>query len=396
MNLWKVTPKINLLTFIILICLLSAGCNQLGEEKKNFWSKYFSYQEQTRNKFFFTEYWDIFLGTLKPEEVNLLKKEPNGDMKLYFHSDSTSAKVSKDELKEKGGYLVSVLFRESKFSERPTFFYHREMKISNIEIYTINDFWKWLRTTLSSDSTDSIIKSSKAYSFFSDLYEIQTSEDEKSYTFKFKPKEKLKQFDEFHYNRMMRILNVMILDIKLLTSDDTIFARISNDHNMFKIIALKDKFNNPEEKATLKFDLDLFINFYGLKIDLKGIQYKIDYSENSKNAIMKGYYSKKPSVKISGGLLYILPPFLLNLFIPDDMETYFNQFFDLAINGNKGKGSFFETKISKVGNKMNILSVNEGEIFQKTFRFLLTPSPKDRKQAKFINELEKKLLLDFD
>jgi hypothetical protein len=201
---------------------------------------------------------------------------------------------------------------------------------------------------------------------------------------------KLETLDSAVYSRLKTILDRAIIQIDVSIPEKEKIFSLSNDKDKFQIyLNQKDKIPNSLDKLIFKISLDA--NFYGLKIQINNLLYQMNFT-NSKNVYtIVGKFVNIPEYKVSGRLGYIVPTSILNLFIPGNIDEYFQDFFDLRLNGNDGKGSFWKLISTIDKNKMNVKSISESEIPRKPFRFL-SSDKKSKDTHVFQIELEKKIL----
>jgi len=95
-------------------------------------------------------------------------------------------------------------------------------------------------------------------------------------------------------------------------------------------------------KKRFYLSTNIHINIYGLKFDTQDIKIKSIY-QNIKN---KGSFFFKihqfPKIKVSGYFWHIIPTWLIDLFIPGNIDILINKFTKVLQYGNNGQGSFMK------------------------------------------------------
>jgi hypothetical protein len=102
-----------------------------------------------------------------------------------------------------------------------------------------------------------------------------------------------------------------------------------------------------------------------------------------------------PQYKIAGKLFYIIPPGIINFFIPQDMDSYISDYFDLLTRTGDSEGANFSTKIKKLeGNLVQVTHESYSENFQKPFRPLASYKKEKREGRDFYLDLRNKIVED--
>ncbi len=90
----------------------------------------------------------------------------------------------------------------------------------------------------------------------------------------------------------------------------------------------------------LSLGMSAFVSVYGLKINTGYLGASLRYrmSHDSMRAYFKLAHADK--AKISGALFGVLPPWVIDLSIPSNLQYLMNRFTEVILNANQGKGSY--------------------------------------------------------
>lgn len=184
------------------------------------------------------------------------------------------------------------------------------------------------------------------------------------------------------------------LEVTLLVKDGTILPADSN----WCPISLDGldftKLNNL--KATIKGEL--IAHFHGVNCEVKNIQIEQEYHRDKESAILINRFIKKPDVqKVKGRVYGIIPIWLIDVFIPSNIDTLVDDFAYVLAKGNNGKGTIgeFSYKAQEDGNFV-FKVFGEGEALNNNFvsfgfnlmNKVLIPDDKTFKEAlKFVRWL---------
>ena len=110
---------------------------------------------------------------------------------------------------------------------------------------------------------------------------------------------------------------------------------------------------------------------------------------------MTGKFPIYPKYTVSGNLFYVIPPGLINIFIPQDIDSYMADYFDLLTRTGDSEGANFTTKIKKLeDNQVLVQFESYSEIFQKPFRPLASNKKEKREGRDFYLDLRNKIVED--
>lgn len=374
------------------IFVLILNCTSKTQSQYQFWNDYFLIQNAIRSKYSDMEIMGILNGNMTEKQEKSVQQNSEGHFFLTIFSskktpfnlqDRSDLNSQKDDF-----FFLSSRFIPAKFKNLETYKNLRIVEYNLFPIYTYVDFFKWVRSVQQLDSIT--LTKDPTYAFLCEYFLCQVRVEKENFWIDFSLTKKLETLDSAVYSRLKTILDRAIIQIDVSIPEKEKIFSLSNDKNKFQIyLNQKDKIPNSLDKLIFKISLDA--NFYGLKIQINNLLYQMNFT-NSKNVYtIVGKFVNIPEYKVSGRLGYIVPTSILNLFIPGNIDEYFQDFFDLRLNGNDGKGSFWKLISTVDKNKMNVKSISESEIPRKPFRFL-SSDKKSKDTHVFQIELEKKIL----
>jgi hypothetical protein len=86
--------------------------------------------------------------------------------------------------------------------------------------------------------------------------------------------------------------------------------------------------------------VDFYGNIYGLKFENPEILFHCNFQKKADTGILKAELRSIAPTKVSGGFSYLIPSWLIDIFIPGNMEEIVNHFFQVLVKANDGEGSF--------------------------------------------------------
>lgn len=119
----------------------------------------------------------------------------------------------------------------------------------------------------------------------------------------------------------------------------------------------------------IKFNgrLSFYGNIYGLIFENNGLEFEGNfYNEKEQGKFFIKLRNIEPT-KVSGGFSYIIPAWLIDFFIPGDMEELVNHFFQVIVQSNYKKGAFVKLTLDKQKNDWLIHTNAEGEFVENFF-----------------------------
>lgn len=376
------------------------ACFVKSSTHSSFWDNFFSNQQLLIDRYADTELYPILFGSLKPEEEKLLTKKDN---KLYLsgyvtkQNNSLIPKIDdKENPSESDVYFTKVEYVKSEFKERPTYKIKRKTNF-RYPTYTMKDFFHWLEVfseSINNDEQLAILDKSVVYQFLCSEFKCQSELETGSAKLAFTLDDRMKAKYKTFYMSLSDTLSKLKFRMKVFSKSEKIGEIYSEGKTIFtKILHLKKGQLHNIENLTLYFEIDL--NFYGLRIHIENLEYHIHIKTIDTEETLSGKFPIYPKYKVSGRLFYILPPGLINIFIPQDIDAYMADFFDLLTRTGDSEGANFTTKIKKLdSNEVNVTFESYSEIFQKPFRPLASNRRQKREGRDFYLDLRNKIVED--
>ncbi len=383
------------LSYMILTIIIG-NCINKNINQHDYWEQYFSTHNEIRNSSFMGGEYEILFGGLNPEKEAIMKKNSDGDLYLttsiskrgdkYYKNTEAEIYPSKDDILH-----IYTKYSLKQVNSKDTYLIKRTSHFSAKE-YTILDFIDWYYFFMYNLNDESIIKKSNTYTSFCKYYNCSITSSETNLLFVFAPNNKLKDSDFSQYTRMKKFLELTMIDLKISAPSGEIIFKLSNNKDNFIIEIPKLKIN--EKFGNFQILTSIYLDYYGLKINLLDIGYKFLVEKKASIVYVKGNYNIYPKILISGRLWHILPPGLLDIFIPGNMNDYFKGYFDLLFKGSSGQGSFIEITSNVSQGKVDMVAINQSESYRKPFRIFGNPVKKEKTPSSFTLEFENAILED--
>ena len=384
-----------ILPFILISLFSLINCKNYPKSGSAFWKDFYTFHDELRQSSFLGGEYNIIFKSLSPEKEAVLNKIPPNTLYLSGRVKKTNTgRVAEfsdlKEASEEDLLFAKTSYQLSNRKGKETYKIIRETKYSLPPLYA-SDILQWLAVFL--ENPESLnLDASSFYKYFCTYYECKRSSKNNLWSLKFHPGIKLNSLDPVHYNRTMKSLENTRFHIDVSNKENGKFLEIRSDNKDFIIEFVQGKKINP----TGRFDLNIVfhIEYFGLKIDIKNLKYSLTHKQSKTEETLQGQYIGQPSLVISGNLWHILPPFLIDAFIPGNMEEYLNDYFDMLQNGNNGKGNYFEIKYTRGREGMTMNVINSSEVYRKPFKFLSSPPKKEESASKFMHGLEERVITD--
>lgn len=375
---------------LFLIPILFINCFQKNKNYYEYWESFFNTHEELKNKSFMGGEYDILFGNLHPDKEAILKKDQNGN---YFLAGSVqkgkeglNVNLNADIFPGNNDLLhVYTKYQFNKNYNRETYFIQRTSHFNSSE-FSILDFISWYSAILELLPLEKI-QASSTYKLFCSYFDCDLSKTDTVLSMNFTPNSKFKEDHFQQYSRLKKFLELATIEVKILSPSSIEIFSLVNNNKYYRIEIPQVKIN--QFTGLYQIMVTLKINYYGLKINLNDIGYAIQIEKNQNDITLKGNYNKYPKIIIDGRLWHILPPELLNIFIPGDMNSYFSNYFDMIFKNNQLK---IITNINK--NRANMVVFNQSEVFRKPFRIFGNPTKNEKNNSKFNHEFEKAILED--
>jgi hypothetical protein len=379
----------------IILFMVTTNCNNKNSNHYEYWEQYFSAHNEIRNSSFMGSEYEILFGGLSPEKEAIMKKNTDGDLYLttsiskrgdkYFKNTESDIYPTKDDILH-----IHTKYTLKQINTKETYLIRRTSHFTGKE-FSVIDFIDWYFFFLN-NWNDETIKKSSTYNTFCRYYICNLSISDTNLIFLFSPNNKLKDSDISQYTRMKKFLELTKIDLKINSPSGEIIFSLSNTKDNF-IIEIP-KLKTSEKFGNFQIITSIYLDYYGLKINLTDIGYQFLVEKKQKLISLKGNYNIYPKILISGRLWHILPPGLLDIFIPGNMNDYFKGYFDMLFKGSSGLGSFIEITSVVSQNKVDMVIINQSESYRKPFRIFGNPPKREKSPSSFTIEFEKSVLED--
>ncbi len=390
---------IKLILFSILIFSLE-GCFVKNITHSNFWDNFFSNQQLLIDKYADTDLYPILFGSLKPEEEKFLFKKDDTLYLTGYVSKQNETKIikidNKEEIADNDEYFTKVEYTKSTFKGRETYKLKRNT-IFKYPAYTMKDFFHWLEVFSSSVNSDeqlALLDRSIVYQFLCAEFRCQSELSENHASLSFTLDERMKLQYKTFYTKLNEALGKVKFKVKYFSKTKKIGEIYSEGKTIYaKILNFKKGELQNLDSLTMFLEVDL--NFYGLKIHVQNLEYHLSMKYSESEEVMTGKFPIYPKYKVSGRLFYFLPPGIINIFIPQDIDSYMADYFDLLTRSGDSEGANFTTRIKKLdGNQVHVNFESYSEIFQKPFRPLASHKKEKREGRDFYLDLRNKIVED--
>lgn len=384
------------LFYIIITIFLSLNCSMKNKNHYDYWETFFLAHEELKRSSFMEGEYEVLFGGLHPDKEAILRKDSQGN--LYI-----SASVSKKNDKfirnlETGNYPnkedilhIYTTYKFSSFKGRESYIIKRVSHFSAKE-YTVIDFLNWYNFISKNIPNDEDIQKSSTYNFLCKYFNCDVVKTDLYLDLLFSPNSNLKEIDILQYTKLKKFLEIASIDLKIFSPGGDNIFQLTNNNKSFKITLPKNLQNQNLGKYQILTNINL--NYYGLNINLIDIGYVFEIEKKNSAILLKGYYNKFPEIKITGKLWHILPPEVLNIFIPGNMNNYFKEYFEMLFKGSTGQGNYIELISNVSQGKVDMVVINYSELYRKPFKIFGSPPKKEKSIPVFNNELEKAILED--
>ncbi len=348
----------------------------------------------------------LFKGNLSPnDESELFSK----DDRLYIVFNAKKINQSwnwefSPERNPNSPYSVSFNIKKSKFKERPTYLIDRttDIQSSRFTNYEFIHFIKHLgdEPNFKLKLAESKIHQFLCSSFNCESYEIRNTDlsiNSLKYTLNDETKRLYPEFYEKAKSRLSQ-LSIKVDIIQYPSKTKVIHMETGKD--FIRIDFFKNAIDISKNFFQFQIKTNVDVRALGLHFELKNLDYYLDLDKKGDTYTASGKYKTIPDYKLEGRLLYIIPPSFVEVFLPQDLEEYFQDYFHLLVfGGESGGGNYFRANAQVKENKMNIHTVYHSEIFQKRFSFFSDGSRAERGgdiiSGSFLKDLRSSILLEW-
>lgn len=386
----------------ILIIFLTYNCVQKKPNQAAYWQEYLSFQKNIGREYPSGGIRNALYGNLTSADESFLQ-EKEGILSIDFYLRKTDhgfqSVITNEKVPANAPYKIHVDYVPSSFKDQKTYRMKRRTE-SILPFFSYLDFFSHadhLQNFFRSGTelSQKFEKISVAHQYLCSISNCDVGRAENSSWLMYELDESTSaKFPEF-YKRMFKLLNQVSYRITVFKSGDFLSGIELYNERTKTFLKIPDTTPGYWLKPdTLHVRVSLFIQAYGLKIDIRSLGYRLRFYSSKNYEKVTGEFSKLPEQKISGRFLQIFPPGIVNWFIPGNMEEYFDNFFTLLVHGSDGNGgNRFESESFRVGNKMKVTLRSEAEIFRERFKLFQSSGEKDDNPS-FFEFLEKVLIED--
>ncbi len=381
---------------IAMTSLLCVSCTMKVGTHYEYWNLFFTTHQEIKKASFMGGEYDILFGGLRPEKEPIMQKDSNGDLFMSVavikRGEKLSTNLNASNFPEKDDILhIHSTYSLKEFKNKETYVLKRVSHFSGRE-YSILNFIAWYYSILETTPELKVLQKSRAFNLFCKYYNCTVENSDAGLSFSFIPNSTLKEVDPAQYSRLRKFLDLAIIDLKISSPSGEVIFHLSNNKKNFILYIPQIKIQ--ETLGNFQITTSVFLDYYGLKINLSEIGYSILVDRNQNLITTKGSYNKYPKINISGKLWHILPPGVLDLLIPGNMNEYFKDYFDMIYQGSTGKGNHISIISNINQNNVDMVIINQSEIYRKPFRLFGNPSKQEKQLSVFNTEFEKAILED--
>ncbi|MBM9499617.1 hypothetical protein JWG44_05060 [Leptospira sp. 201903071] len=386
----------------IVVVFLTYNCVQKKPNQAEYWKEYLSFQNALSREYPSGGIRNALYGNLTSADESFLQ-EKGGILSIDFYLRKTDrgfqSVLTTEKAPDHSPYKIHVDYVPSSFKDQKTYRMRRKTE-SILPAFSYHEFFSHvdqLQNYFRSNTglSSKFEKISVAHQYLCSVSNCDIGRTDNSSWLMYELDETTgKKFPEF-YKRMSKLLNQASYRITIFKSGDFLSGIELYNEKTKTFLKIPDTppgyWLKPE---TLHIRVSLFIQAYGLKIDIRSLGYRLRFYSSKNYEKMTGEFSKIPEKKISGRFLQIFPPGMVNWFIPGNIEEYFDNFFTLLVNGSDGNGgNRFVSESFRVGNKVKVTLNSEAEIFRERFKLFQSNGEKDDSPS-FFEILEKVLIED--
>jgi hypothetical protein len=395
-NKIRIEFSIKLFLMMVLTGINTINCNMKVGTHYEYWNQFFSAHHDIKKTSFMGGEYDILFGGLKPEKETIMHTDANGDLVMSVSvskkGDKLTTNLNAEAYPDKDSVLhIHTSYSLKEFRTKETYVIKRVSHFSGKE-YTILNFINWYYSILENTPDLKELQKSNTFNVFCKYYNCTTENSESGLYITFIPNSKLKEIDSAQFSRLMKFLDLAIIDLKISAPSGEVIFHLTNNKKYYKIYI--PQMNISDKLGTFQISSSINLDYYGLKINLNEIGYNFIIEKIKNNISTRGFYNKYPKIIISGKLWHILPPVALDLLIPGNMNEYFKDYFDMLFKGSTGKGNFMNIISSVNQSNVDMVIINHSEVYRKPFRLFGSPSKQEKQLSIFNNEFEKAILED--
>lgn len=386
---------------LVILIAINSNCIVKNNTHSGFWEHFFTNQHLLQDKYKGSHLYQALFGQIRVSDENTLYKKDSLlyiSGRVYTDKDKKIAEIGELFLPQGNEeYFIRTEITKSSYNERDTYQIKRisEMKYP---AYFTSDYFHYLEELsiqLNSEEGSESLDKSVLYKFLCSNFDCDLSRDANRAVLSLTPNKKMAVKYKSSYEKINSYLKRLKLKIKMYRNSQKIGeVNIVDKIIYFNLMNLRK--GDLKGSAKYYFSIDMEINFFGMKIKIEDLEHTVDIKQEQNKETIRGEYSAYPKVEVSGKLFYFLPPGILNIFIPQDLDSYFKDFFDLTVKSQERAGTYYVTQMLRLsGGEVRVIHENHSEVFRNPFR----PFASEKNETKleggdFYRDLQQKIIED--
>ncbi|WP_061244757.1 LIC10025 family lipoprotein [Leptospira noguchii] len=383
----------------VFIFVLFFNCVEKKPQQAAYWREYFSYQKSILKEYPNGGIRNALFGNLTSKDELLLQEKDNIlSIDFYLQKTNQGLKnvLTTEKIPGNVPYQIHAEYFPTSFRDQKTFQMKRKT-VTILPFYSYLDFFHHVdrfQSFLRSDFSK-LISISNAHRYLCSVSHCDLGRGENFSWLLYELDESTKAAYPRFYKRFDKLLNQVSYKITIFKTGEFLSGMEFYNEGTKTFLKIPDTtpgyWSKPE---IIHIRISLYIQVYGLKIDIKNLGYMFRFYSSKNYQKITGEFSKLPEKKISGRFLKIFPPGMVDWFIPGNMEEYFDQYFTLLVEGSEGKGgNKFESELFRNGKDMKVILKSQAEIFRDRFSPFRSSDEKDD-QPSFWDVLQETLIED--
>ncbi|UOG34259.1 hypothetical protein MAL01_00135 [Leptospira noguchii] len=383
----------------VFIFVLFFNCVEKKPQQAAYWREYLSYQKSILKEYPNGGIRNALFGNLTSKDELLLQEKDNIlSIDFYLQKTNQGLKnvLTTEKIPGNVPYQIHAEYFPTSFRDQKTFQMKRKT-VTILPFYSYLDFFHHVDRFQSFLRFDfsKLISISNAHRYLCSVSHCDLGRGENFSWLLYELDESTKAAYPRFYKRFDKLLNQVSYKITIFKTGEFLSGMEFYNEGTKTFLKIPDTtpgyWSKPE---IIHIRISLYIQVYGLKIDIKNLGYIFRFYSSKNYQKITGEFSKLPEKKISGRFLKIFPPGMVDWFIPGNMEEYFNQYFTLLVEGSEGKGgNKFESELFRNGKDMKVILKSQAEIFRDRFSPFRSSDEKDD-QPSFWDVLQETLIED--
>ncbi|PJZ66913.1 hypothetical protein CH371_02135 [Leptospira wolffii] len=381
--------------------LLILQCTTHHPAAADYFEKYFTYQEVIQNEVEDEDIRSIIYGNPESDgEDNFHEKDGKLllSLRLFENGGKFGNEISGSPfaLTPFSPYTVSVEAKKNEFRKKNTYKIKRtvEMISPEVSVFDVFPVMDESVSKLRKADLSQVQKFSEVQKFLCENFDCSISKEEGILFLRYTLSERMRERFPQTYKKLSKRLDQVAFRFQIFQPGG--FSKGIEVYNEKRTIILgipdfaAGHWSHPKSIHIRSY---FYVSILGLKVDIRGLGYTFRFSRSGNTDIVSGEFTKIPETNIGGRFLSVFPPGMVNFFIPEDMNQYADDSFELMVKGSEADGgNRFQTKTIRNGNKTKVILTSESEIFRD--RFLPFKSKDRDDEPGFFSSLGKALIRD--